>query len=264
MDQRCSYSRRRRGAYFGHIITMNNKKIAIVTGAGTGLGAAIGRSLGKLGFSVGLHYNKSKDSATEMQKTLTDSFLIQGDLSTQEGCDAIYDIIKKDHNGQLDVLVNNAGIAHDNPIFSSNLGEFESTINLNMKSVWYLTKRLARFMIRQKQGRVINISSVVAHIANPTQSVYSMTKAAIESFTRVAAYEFANYNILVNAIAPGFIETKMTEHMPQEFKDKILDNIPLNRMGTPSEIGDVAGFLAASGSYITGSVIHVNGGLYCG
>ena len=240
------------------------KKIAIITGAGTGLGTAIGKSLGNLGFAVGLHYNKSKDSAAEIQKTLKDSFLIQGDLSTEAGCDVIYDAIKKDHNGRLDVLVNNAGIAQDNPIFSSGLEEFESTVNLNMKSVWYLTKRLVRFMIRQKYGRVINISSVVAHIANPTQSIYSMTKAAIESFTRVAAYEFAAYNILVNAIAPGFIETKMTQDIPQEFKNKILGNIPLNRMGSPVEVGEVAGFLATSGSYITGSVIHVNGGLYCG
>ena len=241
-----------------------SKRIAIVTGAGTGLGSAISKGLGERGFAVGLHYNKSKESAEALHKTLDDSFLIQGDLSTEEGCNRVYDTIKEDHDSQLDVLVNNAGIAYDNPIFSSVPEEFQSTVDLNMKAVWYLTKRLVRFMIRQKQGRVVNISSVVAHIVNPTQSIYSMTKSAIEAFTRVAAYEFAPYNILVNAIAPGFIETKMTEKVPQEFKDRILNNVPLNRMGTPSEVADVVSFLAVSGSYITGSVVHVNGGLYCG
>ena len=195
---------------------------------------------------------------------MKDSFLIQGDLSTQEGCDKIYDTIKNEHNNKVDVLVNNAGVAIDNPIFSSSVDDFESTIALNMKTVWYLSKKLTRFMIRHKKGRIINISSVVAHISNPTQSIYSMTKAAIESFTRVAASEFSEYNILVNAVAPGFIETKMTQNIPEEFKEKIMSNIMLKRMGDPDEVAQVVGFLATSGNYITGSTIHVNGGLYCG
>ncbi len=239
-------------------------KIAIVTGAGTGIGAAISESLTKEGFNVGLHYNKSKETATLIQSTLKDSFLIQGDLSTQNGCDHIYNTLKKNYGGRLDLLVNNAGIAYDNPIFSSSIEEFESTVNLNMKSVWYLTKKLMRFMIRQKQGKIINISSVVAQMPNSTQSIYSMTKAAIESFTRVAAQEFASYNILVNAVAPGFIETQMTKNIPQELKEKMLNNIPLKRMGTPSEVADVVSFLATSGTYITGSILHVNGGLFSG
>ncbi len=243
---------------------MDRKKIAIVTGAGTGLGAAISKGLGDAGYCIGLHYNKSKDATIDVQRALADSFLIQADLSTIQGCDRVYEIIKKDHNGQLDVLVNNAGIAHDNPIFSSTLENFEASVNLNMRSVWYLTKKLVRFMMRQKQGRIISISSVVAHMGNPTQAIYSMTKGAIESFTRVAAVEFAPYNILVNVVAPGFIETRMTQDIPEEFKEKIMKKIPLCRMGKPFEIAEVVTFLASSGSYMTGSTLHVNGGLYNG
>ena len=209
---------------------MEDKKIAIITGAGTGIGAATSRLLHDKGFYVGLHYNSSKKSIMKIQSELSRSFLIQGDLSTTEGCDQIYNTIKNEHNGQLDVLVNNAGIARDKPIFTSDFEDFETTVNLNMKSVWYLTKRLGRFMIRQKSGRIINISSVVAHIANPTQSIYSMTKAGVEGFTRIAARELAEYNILVNAIAPGFIDTKMTKNIPEGFKSELLKNIPMNRM----------------------------------
>ncbi len=243
---------------------MEGRKIAIVTGAGTGIGAASSVLLHDKGFHVGLHYNSSKESVMKIQSELPQSFLIQSDLSTTEGCDQIYNTIKNEQNGQLDVLVNNAGVAHDKPIFTSDFKDFESTINLNMKSVWYLTKRLGRFMIRKRSGRIINISSIVAHIANPTQSIYSMTKAGIESFTRVAAHELAEYNILVNAIAPGFIDTQMTKDIPEEFKSKLLKNIPMNRMGKPEEVAEVVTFLATSGHYITGSTIHVNGGLYCG
>ena len=237
-------------------------KIAIVTGAGTGIGSAISETLSKLGFTVGLHYNKSESSVLEVQKKCDKSFLIQADLSTEDGCQKIYEVIKKEYNSCLDVLVNNAGIALDKPIFSSSTDDFDKTINLNMRSTWYLTKKLAKFMIRKKEGRIINISSVVAHIANPAQAIYSMTKSAIEAFTRVSALEFAEYNILVNAIAPGFINTAMTQNIKDEFKSHILSKIPLGRMAEPTEIAEVVGFLSTSGSYITGSTIHVNGGLY--
>lgn len=239
------------------------QKIALVTGGGKGIGSACCRALSKAGFIVGIHYNSSKDSAEKLSKELPNSFLVQGNLSTIEGVDAIYDALKN-RKEPLAVLVNNAGLVKDNPIFSASLEEFEAVVNTNMRGTWYLSKRLSRFMIRQKSGRIINISSIIGSQGNPTQSIYGMTKAGIDNFTKVAAIEFAQYNILVNSIAPGFIDTDMTSAIPEEHKNKILERIPLGRMGKADEIADVVTFLATSGSYITGTVIHVNGGMYGG
>ncbi|MDH4263229.1 MAG: 3-oxoacyl-ACP reductase FabG [Spirochaetia bacterium] len=238
------------------------EKIALVTGGGTGIGAACCRSLSDAGFKVGIHYNSSKVKAEELAASLPNCFIIQGDVSTVEGIDSVYDVIKKDHNGQVDVLVNNAGIALDNPIFSANLDDFQKTMDINVRGTWYMIKRIARFMIRKKSGRIINISSVIGSVPNPTQSVYGMTKAAIDNLTKVAAIELAQYNILVNSVAPGFIDTDMTKKIPEELQKEIFKKIPLGRMGQPEEVGDVVKFLATSGTYITGSIIHVNGGMY--
>jgi 3-oxoacyl-[acyl-carrier protein] reductase len=238
------------------------EKIALVTGGGTGIGAACCKSLSLAGYKVGIHYNTSKVKAEKLAASLGNCFLIQGDVSTIEGIDLIYDAIKNDHNGQVDVLVNNAGIALDNPIFSATLEDFQKTMDINVRGTWYMIKRIARLMIRKKSGRIINISSVIGSAPNPTQSVYGMTKAAIDNLTKVAAIELSPYNILVNSIAPGFIDTEMTQKIPEDFQKEILKKIPLGRMGRPEEVGDVVKFLATSGTYITGSVIHVNGGMY--
>lgn len=242
----------------------NSKKIALVTGGSRGIGQAVCRSLSKAGFKVGIHFNSGSEEAQKLQSELPSSFLAQADLSFPQGADMLYDLIKKEHGGQIDVLVNNAGFTVDNPIFSASLDDFDTIVNVNMKSVWYLSKRLSRFMIRQRAGRIINISSVVASIGNPMQSIYGMTKAAIENFTKTAAMEWASYNILVNAVAPGFIETAMTESIAPEFREKIMQRIPLERMGTAAEVAEVVCFLATSASYISGSVLHVNGGMYGG
>ncbi|MDH4199041.1 MAG: 3-oxoacyl-ACP reductase FabG [Spirochaetia bacterium] len=238
------------------------KKIALITGGATGIGAACCKSLSDAGFKVGIHFNSSAAKAEALAATLKDAFIIQGDVSTIEGIDAVYEYIKKDQNGQIDVLVNNAGVAMDNPIFTASLDDFQKTIDVNMRGTWYMIKRIARFMIRKKAGRIINISSVIGSVPNATQSVYGMTKAAIDNLTKVAALELAQYNILVNSIAPGFIETDMTGKIPEDFQKEILKKIPLGRMGKPDEIGEVVKFLATSGTYITGSIIHVNGGMY--
>ncbi|MBW7857970.1 MAG: SDR family oxidoreductase [Leptonema sp. (in: Bacteria)] len=240
-----------------------SKKIAVVTGAGRGIGSAIARELGKKGFIVGIHYNSSVDSAKKLQSEIEDSFLIQADISTIEGCDVIYSTVK-DRPEPLEVLVNNAGFVKDNPLFQASVDEFDAMVALNMKATWYLTKRLMRLMIRNGSGRIINISSIIGSQGNPTQSVYGMTKAAIDNFTKVAAMEMADRNILVNSVAPGFIETDMTKDLSDEHKAAIIERIPLKRIGKPEEIADVVGFLATSGSYITGTVIHVNGGMYGG
>jgi 3-oxoacyl-[acyl-carrier protein] reductase len=190
--------------------------------------------------------------------------LIKADISTIEGMDQIYDMIKREHGGSLYVLVNNAGVAIDNPIFNASIEEFEKTVNINLRSAWYLTKRLSRFMIRQRAGRIINISSVVGCAGNVAQSIYGMTKAAMNNLTMTASKEFAQYGILVNAVAPGFIRTSMTEKIPEEFAEVFMKQIPLGRMGNPEEVGEVVQFLATSANYCTGSIFHVNGGMYGG
>ena len=241
-----------------------DSKVVLVTGGSGGIGSACCRVFSENGYTVVLHYNKNEEKAKQAAGGLTDCHLIQADLSQTEEMDKIYDLIKKDMNGRLDVLVNNAGVAFDNPLFSATPDEFEKTIQINMRSVWYLTKRLSRFMIRRKFGRVINMSSVVASMANPAQSIYSMTKAAIESFTRTISIELAQYNILVNSVAPGFIDTEMTQAIPAEYRQTILEKIPLGRMGEASEVAEMVYFLGNSGGYSTGSVFHVNGGIYHG
>lgn len=239
-----------------------SEKLALVTGGGTGIGAACCQALDKAGFKVIVHYNSSKGPAEKVASTLKNATLAQADISTLDGCDQLYDLIKKEHGGAIDVLVNNAGIALDNPLFSASPEEFQTTIDVNMRSTWYLTKRMARFMIRKKAGRIINMSSVIGSAPNPTQAIYGMTKAAIDSLTKTAALELAQYNILVNSVAPGFIATEMTKKIPDDLQKVIMEKIPLGRMGSPDEIGEVVSFLATSGSYITGSIIHVNGGMY--
>ncbi len=238
-------------------------KIALVTGGGKGIGAACCTLLAEAGFHVGIHYNRSAEDANKLAATLPHSFTLQADISATAGIDKIYDEIKN-RGGNLAVLVNNAGLVSDNPLFSASLEEFENTVNTNMRSTWYLTKRLARFMMRKKAGRIINISSIIGHTGNPTQSIYGMTKAAIDNLTKTAAMEFASYGILVNSIAPGFIETDMTKDLAPELKSKLVERIPLGRVGTPQEIGEVVAFLATKGSYCTGTVFHVNGGMYGG
>jgi len=238
----------------------HNNAVALVTGGGTGIGAACCRELAKAGFCVGIHYRSSHEPAERLQQELPGSFTLQADLSGREGMDSLYTALKE--RGGLEVLVNNAGLALDAPLFSAKIDDFDRVVQTNMRSVWYLSKRLGRLMMRNRRGRIINISSVVGSTGNPTQTVYGMTKAAIDNFTKTAAVEFAAYNILVNAVAPGFIDTRMTAMLGNDVQQAILQKIPLGRMGKPEEVAQLVRFLAVEGSYCTGAVFHVNGGMY--
>lgn len=237
-------------------------QIAVVTGGGTGIGAACCRALGKAGFAVGIHYHTSDRPAQELQREVPGSFLLQGDLSGAEGVDALYAQLKE--RGGLEVLVNNAGMTIDAPLFTAKLEDFDRVVHTNMRATWYLTKRLGRLMMRNRRGRIINISSVVGSTGNAGQTAYGMTKAAIENFTKSAALEFAPFGILVNAVAPGFIQTRMTETLSPEIQQSILSHVPLGRMGSPEEVAQLVRFLAVEGTYCTGAVFHVNGGMYGG
>ena len=242
---------------------MIENPVALVTGGATGIGAACCRALAAEGFYVGIHYNKSVERAQQLLKEIKEGFLIQADLTDIERVDMMIGKLK-DAVGRVDVLVNNAGHSINADILSMKLEQFDAQRALT-RGVWYLTKRILRqFLLRSPSGRIINISSVVGHTGNAGQIPYTMEKAELDAFTKSLSQELRGRNILVNSVAPGFIATDMTEELQQEVKDKIITNIALGRIGKPEEIAEVVAFLAKKGSYITGSVIHVNGGLYGG
>lgn len=242
----------------------NEKPVAIVTGGATGIGAACCRALAEAGFFVGIHYRASKSWA---DKTLSDiggnGFLLQADLTDPDQVEAMIQRIKEEA-GRVDVLVNNAGMCINEPMLTMKLETFDRQRAM-LRGVWWLTKRVLRmFMLRQTEGRIINISSVVGHTGNPGQMPYTMEKAALDAMTRSLAKELQGRNIRVNSVAPGFIDTEMTAVLTPDVRSRILETIPLGRMGRPEEVAEVVAFLAKSGGYIHGSVLHVNGGMYGG
>ena len=170
----------------------------------------------------------------------------------------------KEQAGRLDVLVNNAGQNRNAPTPTMGLDDYDAVAGVT-RGTWYLTKLvLRRLMLRQESGRIINISSVVGHTGNQGQAPYTMAKAGLDALTKSLAQELAGRDILVNSVAPGFIDTEMTESLPASAKDAILARIPLGRMGRPAEVADVVAFLATRASYLNGTVVHVNGGMYGG
>jgi 3-oxoacyl-[acyl-carrier protein] reductase len=234
-----------------------------VTGAARGIGAACARALAGEGFRVAIHYNASAEAAEKLASELPGAFALRADLAVPAQVDALLEALAE-RAGRVDVLVNNAGLTRNAPTPVMKLDDYDAVAAL-ARGTWYLTKlMLRRFMMKQKSGRIIQISSVVGHIGNRGQSPYTMAKAGLDALTRSLALELADRNILVNSVAPGFIETEMTAALPDQAKDRILERIPLGRMGTPEEVAEVVAFLATRGSYIQGSVIHVNGGLYGG
>jgi 3-oxoacyl-[acyl-carrier protein] reductase len=242
---------------------MSENHVAIVTGGGKGIGAECCRALSGEGFQVGIHYRSSEEQAKDLLSEIGNGFLLQADLADIDQVEALVNKIKE-KAGRVDVLVNNAGLSVNSDIVSMKIEQFDAQRAL-MRGTWYLTKRIIRlFMLRQRGGRIINISSVVGHTGNAGQIPYTMEKAALDAFTKSLSQELAGRNILVNSVAPGFIETEMTQNLPEEVQKRILDNISLGRIGRPGEVAEVVAFLATRGSYISGSVIHVNGGLYGG
>ncbi len=237
-------------------------KIAVVTGGATGIGAACCLELARAGYSVGIHFRSSRAEAEALRLELPQSFLLEADLERPEEIEAVYEDLKS--RGGLEVLVNNAGALVDGPYVTAKLEDLDRMVATNLRAPWLLTKRLTRLMIRQRRGRVINISSVVGSAGGPGLVSYSMTKAALDAFTRGLAVELADYGILVNSVAPGFIDTRMTRGLPAVARERILARVPLGRMGRPEEVAELVRFLATSGSYCTGAVFHVNGGLYGG
>jgi 3-oxoacyl-[acyl-carrier protein] reductase len=215
------------------------------------------------GFRVGVHYRSSAEKAEKLVAEIPDAFGVRADLTQREEVDALVKSIKQQAGG-VDVLVNNAGYNVNAPMLTMNLEQYDAVAQI-ARGTWYLSKMvLRRFMFRKSAGRIINISSVVGHTGNPGQIPYTMAKAGLDAFTKSLAQELAGRDILVNSVAPGFIDTEMTEELPEEVKAAILARIPQGRMGRVDEVADVVAFLATRGSYVNGTVLHVNGGMYGG
>jgi 3-oxoacyl-[acyl-carrier protein] reductase len=242
---------------------MSDVPVALVTGGAVGIGPACCRRLASEGFRVGVHYRSSEEQAQKLVAVLGDAFGARADLSDSAAIDAMIEQLK-DQAGRVDVLVNNAGLNVNAPILAMKLTDYDAVAGL-ARGTWYLTKLiLRRFMLRAGSGRIINISSVVGHTGNAGQIPYTMVKAGLDAFTKSLAQELEGRDVLVNSVAPGFIETAMTQELPDEVAAGILERIPQGRMGRPDEVADVVAFLATRASYVNGSVIHVNGGLYGG
>lgn len=242
---------------------MSEPKVALVTGAGKGIGAACSRALAKAGFRVAVHYRSSAGPAEALAATLPGGFALRADLSVPAEIDALVALLK-DKTGRVDVLVNNAGLNVNGLMPAMKLEDYDVVASM-ARGTWYLTKLLLRkIMLRQDAARIVNITSVVGSTGNPGQVPYSMVKAALDALTKSLAQELAGRSVLVNSVAPGFIDTDMTDELPEAAKAAILARIPLGRIGTPEEVAEVVTWLATSAGYVHGTVIHVNGGMYGG
>lgn len=244
---------------------MSDNKIAFITGATRGIGKEIALELSKCGFDVALNYRKETDDMSILKKQIEENgsrcFFTQGDVSNFEDCARMSEEIINEF-GRIDVLVNNAGITKDGLIMRMKKEDFDAVIDVNLAGTFNVTKNVISHMIKQKSGRIINVSSVVGVSGNAGQTNYSASKAGIIGFTKSLAKEVASRNILVNAIAPGFIDTDMTSVLSDTVKEGINAQIPLKRMGTPNEIAKVVKFLSSDdSSYITGQVINIDGGM---
>lgn len=244
---------------------MLENKVALVTGASRGIGRAIAIDLAKNGASVAVNYAGSEAKANEVVDEIKanggNAFAIKADVSNS---DEVGQMIKEVINqyGQLDILVNNAGITRDNLLMRMKDTEWDDVINTNLKGVFLCTKGVTRQMMKQRNGRIINIASVVGVSGNPGQANYVAAKAGVIGLTKTTAKELASRNITVNAVAPGFITTDMTDELSEEIKSELLKQIPLATLCEPSDIANVVTFLASEKSkYITGQTLHVNGGM---
>jgi 3-oxoacyl-[acyl-carrier protein] reductase len=240
-------------------------KVALVTGASRGIGRAIAEALAGAGFAVIGTATSSAGAEQITARFVEKNFVGQGMVLNVNDTASISLLLKEvDENfGAPTVLVNNAGITKDNILLRMKEDEWSDVVNTNLNAVFRLSKACVRAMTKANWGRIVNISSVVGSMGNSGQSNYSATKAGVEGFSRALAKELGSRNITVNTVAPGFIDTDMTKNLPVASKDAMLSQIPLARLGEPSEIADVVSFLVSdSAGYITGETIHVNGGMY--
>ncbi|HEI6452937.1 TPA: 3-oxoacyl-[acyl-carrier-protein] reductase [Staphylococcus aureus] len=241
-------------------------KSALVTGASRGIGRSIALQLAEEGYNVAVNYAGSKEKAEavveEIKAKGVDSFAIQANVADADEVKAMIKEVVSQF-GSLDVLVNNAGITRDNLLMRMKEQEWDDVIDTNLKGVFNCIQKATPQMLRQRSGAIINLSSVVGAVGNPGQANYVATKAGVIGLTKSAARELASRGITVNAVAPGFIVSDMTDALSDELKEQMLTQIPLARFGQDTDIANTVAFLASDkAKYITGQTIHVNGGMY--
>ena len=240
-------------------------KTALVTGASRGIGAAIAKKLAARGFMVIINYGHSSAAAEEVKNQIEQAggqaVLMQGDVSSGDDVDRMFKDIKKTW-GRLDVLVNNAGINRDTLLVRMKEDQWDAVLSTDLKSVFFTTKAAASLMMRQRSGSIINIASVVGITGNAGQANYAAAKAGVIGFTKSVAKDLAARGIRVNAIAPGFIETDMTDAIPEKIREGMLETIPLRRGGKAEDVANAVAFLASDDAgYIIGQVLKVDGGM---
>ncbi len=243
----------------------NIEKTALVTGASRGIGKAIALALAAKGYAVALNYAGNQAAAEAVKAEIEagggKAFTIQGDVSKAEDVDRIFKTVKEEFGG-LDVLVNNAGITRDGLLIRMKEENWDAVLSTDLKSAFLTTKAAAQLMMRKKKGSIVNIASVVGIMGNAGQANYAAAKAGVIGLTKACAKELAPRNVRVNAVAPGFIATDMTDVIPEKNKEIMLQSIPLGRMGQAEDVASCVCFLASDdASYITGQVLKVDGGM---
>jgi 3-oxoacyl-[acyl-carrier protein] reductase len=249
-------------------VEMDLERVVLVTGASRGIGRGIAEAFAEPGWHVVINFHSGRQAAEETAEAVAarggEAHLKPFDIADPE---AVKEAFKEvtDQLGRLDVLVNNAGITRDNVFPRMKLTEWDDVMNTNLRGAFLCCQAAVKPMMRQRFGRIVNITSVVGVTGNPGQANYSAAKAGLIGLTRSLAREFVSRNITVNAVAPGYIETEMTANLPEKAREALLGQIPAGRVGKPEEVGLAVRFLASEGAgYITGQVLHVNGGMHMG
>ena len=240
-------------------------KIALVTGGSRGIGRAIALRLAEEGAKVAINYADNQTAAEEVKAIIEQhggtAMIVQTDVSDST---AAAEMVARVHEelGGLDILVNNAGITRDTLLVRMKDEDFDAVINTNLKGIYSCTKAAAKFMTKQRSGRIVNLSSVVGEIGNVGQTNYAAAKAGVIGFSKAAAKEFASRHVTVNVVAPGFIDTDMTAVLKDSIREKLIEGIPLGALGKPEHVADAVLFLVSdAASYITGQVLNVDGGM---
>ncbi len=243
-----------------------NGKVALVTGASRGIGRAVAMELAKNGVNLIINYSGSEDAAKEVLKEVTqlgvEAYIYKANVGDYKECAAMVEFAIEKFS-KIDILVNNAGITKDMLLMRMSEEQFDDVININLKGTFNCMQLVSKYMIKAKSGRIINMASVSGRLGNAGQVNYAASKAGVEGMTKAAAREMAARGITVNAIAPGFVKTDMTDVLSDKVKENIIESIPMKTFGIPEDIAKTVVFLAGEGArYITGQTISVDGGMY--